>query len=420
VREDLCVGCGACIEACVGGEVPATDEFNLGLASRKPVYLPYPQATPNVVLVDPETCAEFKPGRCRKTCVEACGDAAIDFGQAFETREIGVGAIVLATGFKSFDPARSPKYGYGKLPNVLTSLEAERLVNTAGPTRGEVLLKDGRAPRAIGIIHCVGSRNENTNRWCSRVCCMASLKLAHLMRERTGAEVYNFYIDMRTPGKGYEEFYDRLLEEGTHFIRGRVAEVTDCSLTPEEEGRLVIRAEDTMGGFARRVPVDMVVLAVGMEPRPDAREVRRIFGITSSDEGFFMERHARLAPVNTFVDGIMAAGCCVGPRDIADTVAQAGAAAAEALVVLDKGFVEMDPDTAYIEEEACSGCKSCITLCPYRAISFDETKKKAAINEVLCKSCGACVASCPSGSIRQHMFEDDEIFGEIEGVLDHV
>ncbi len=417
IVEDLCVGCMACIDQCVYKEAKYPDEFNQGLGKRKPVYIPFPQATPQVVLVDPETCIQLKTGKCKQTCVEACDRKAFDFQQKEKFQEVEVGTIILSTGFQPFDAKRLPEYGYGKYPNVYTSLEVERLVNASGPTGGEVLTRDGNHPKTVGIIHCVGSRDEKTNRWCSRVCCMYSLKLAHLIREHTHAEVYNFYIDMRTPGKGYEEFYDKLLKEGVHFIRGRVAEVTDWSLSQAEAGKLVIRVEDTMIGAVRRIPVDMVVLAVGLEPHHDAQDVRRLFNISCSTEGFFLERHPKLAPVNTFTDGIFIAGGCQGPRDIPDTVAQAGAAAAEALSLISAGHVELEPNTAYIREEDCSGCKSCLPLCPYTAITFDDAKKKAVINEALCKGCGTCVAACPSGSIVQNLFEDEEIFSEIDGLL---
>jgi heterodisulfide reductase subunit A len=420
IIEDLCVGCLECIEACVYKQAKVLDEFNLGLGKRKPIYIPFPQATPQLVLIDPDTCIEFKSGKCKKTCVEACGERkAIDFKQQEEFKEIEVGSIILATGFKTFDAARIPYYGYGTYPNVYTSLEVERLINASGPTGGEVILRDGRRPKTVGIVHCVGSRDENTNRYCSRVCCMYSLKLAHLIKEHTEAEVFNFYIDMRTPGKGFEEFYYKLLTEGVHFIRGRVAEVTDWALDPSEEGKLVIRVEDTLIGRVRRIPVDMVVLAVGLEARADAEAVRRQFNITCSTEGWFLERHPKLAPVNTFTDGIFLAGCCQGPKDIPDTVAQAGAAAAEALALIDAKHVELEPNTAYVLEEECSGCKSCVPLCSYNAISYNAEKKKAEINEVLCKGCGVCVAACPSGSIEQHLFQDNQIFAEIEGVLAH-
>ncbi|MBI4164338.1 MAG: CoB--CoM heterodisulfide reductase iron-sulfur subunit A family protein [Acidobacteria bacterium] len=420
VLEDACIGCLECIEACVYKQAKVSDEFNLGLGKRKPIYIPFPQAVPQVVLIDPETCIEFKSGKCKKTCVEICADRnAIDFKQQEEIKEIEVGTIIMSTGFQTVDAARIPYYGYGAYPNVYTSLEVERLINASGPTGGEVILRDGKKPKAVGIVHCVGSRDENTNRWCSRVCCMYSLKLAHLIKEHTDAEVFNFYIDIRTPGKGFEEFYCKLLSEGVHFIRGRVAEVTDWALDPSEEGKLVIRVEDTLIGRVRRIPVDMVVLSVGLEPHADADEVRRQFNITCSTEGWFLERHPKLAPVNTFTDGIFLAGCCQGPKDIPDTVAQAGAAAAEALVLIDAGHVELEPNTAYVLEDECSGCKSCLSLCPYTAIAYHEEKKKAEINEVLCKGCGVCVAACPSGSIQQHMFQDEQIFAEIEGVLAH-
>ena len=417
IKEDLCVGCLECIAACIHKEARFPDGFNQGLSKRKPVYIPFAQATPQLVLFDPEACIQLKSGRCRQSCAEACDRKAIDFRQIAEFEDIEVGSIILATGFQAFDASRLPYYGYGLYPNVYTALEVERLINASGPTGGEVVLRDGRKPTAVGIIHCVGSRDEKTNRWCSRVCCMYSLKLAHLVREHTDATIYNFYIDMRTPGKGYEEFYDQLLTEGVHFIRGRVAEVTDWSRSPDEEGKLVIRVEDTLVGTVRRIPLDMVILAVGLEPRADSQEVRRLFNISCSTEGFFLERHPKLAPVNTFTDGIFIAGACQGPRDIPDAVAQAGAAAAEALALIDAGHVELEPNTAFIVEAECSGCKSCIPLCPYSAITLLADKKKAAINEALCKGCGTCVAACPSGSIRQNLFEDEEIFSEIEGLF---
>jgi heterodisulfide reductase subunit A len=418
IKEDLCVGCMDCIERCVYKEGKTPDEFNAGLSKRKPVYIPFPQATPQVVLIDPETCIEFKSGRCKKTCVEACDRNAIDFTQHEEIKEIEVGTIILATGFQTFDANRIPYYGYGRYPNVYSSLEVERLINASGPTGGEVVLRDGNRPKSIGIIHCVGSRDKRTNRWCSRTCCMYSLKLAHLLKEHTEAEIYNFYIDMRTPGKGYEEFYDKLLLENVHFIRGRVAEVTDCAVRPDEEGKLIIRAEDTMIGIVRRIPVDMVVLAVGMEPRAEAQDVRRLFNISCSTEGFFLERHPKLAPVDTFTDGIFIAGACQGPKDIPDSVAQAGAAAAQALSLIDRGEIELEPNTAFVVEEECSGCRTCLTICPYNAISRDESKQKARINAAVCKGCGTCVAACPSGAIKQNLFEDEMIYSEISGLLE--
>jgi heterodisulfide reductase subunit A len=418
IDEDLCVGCLECIEACVYKQAKVADEFNEGLSKRKPIYIPFPQAVPQVPVVDRETCIEFKSGKCKKTCIEACGERhAINLRMEETHEQIDVGTVILATGFQPVDPHRVPYYGYGKYPNVYTALEVERLVNASGPTGGEVVLRNGRKPEAVGIIHCVGSRDENTHRYCSRVCCMYSLKLAHLIKEHTGAEVFNFYIDMRTPGKGFEEFYQRLLNEHVHFIRGRVAEVTDWVYDPSEEGKLVIRAEDTLVGFVRRIPVDMVVLATGLEARADSTEVRRLFNITCGADGFFLERHPKLAPVSTFTDGVFLAGCCQGPKDIPDTVAQAGAAAAEAMALIDAGYVEMEPNTAHVNEEVCAGCKTCIIMCPYHAVSFIKETQTSRVNEVLCKGCGTCVAACPSGAIKQNLFQDEEIFEEIEGIL---
>jgi heterodisulfide reductase subunit A len=413
IIEDACVGCMECIEVCVFRRGKTPDEFNLGLSLRKPVYIPFPQAVPQVVVIDQEACIEFRTGRCKKTCVEICADRnAIDFKQTETFDEVDVGAIIMATGFKTFDAKRSPQFGYGQYPAVYTALEVERLVNASGPTEGHVTLRDGREPKTIGILHCIGSRDKNTNKYCSRVCCMYSLKLAHLLKEKTEAEIYNFYIDMRTAGKDFEEFYNRVEAEGVHFIRGKVA-----SVIPEagNTGRVVLTAEDTLAGMVRQIPVDMVVLATGLEPQSDTEAVRRVFNISCAGGGFFMERHPKLAPVSTFTDGVFLAGACQSPKDIPDTVAQAGAAAAEALALVDKGYVEMEPNTAYVVTEECSGCKTCIPLCPYTAIT--RVDGKAQINPVLCKGCGTCVAACPSGSIRQNLFEDEEIYEEILGVL---
>lgn len=419
IIEKDCVGCLDCIDHCVFKNGNTDDEFNQGLSKRKPVYIPFPQAVPKIVAIDPNACDFLAKGKCDQTCIPSCDKNAIDFTQKETFDDIKVGAIIVATGFKTFDAKRKPLYGYGKHQNVYTALEVERLVTSSGPTEGHVVLRDGRTPKSVGIVHCVGSRDHQTNRWCSRVCCMYSLKLAHLIKEHTNAEIYNFYIDMRCPGKGYEEFYERLLEEGNHFIRGRVAEVTDAAQTKEEEGKLVIRVEDTLAGFARRIPVDMVVLATGLEPREDANDVRRMFNISCSTEGFFLERHPKLAPVSTTTDGLFLAGACQGPKDIPDTVAQAGAAAAEAMALMDAGFVEMEPMTSEVDELRCSGCKTCLNMCPYSAIGRDDAKGVAVINPVLCKGCGVCVAACPSGAITQNLFEDREIFAEIKEILAH-
>ncbi len=415
IREDLCVGCLQCIEACVFKKPKFPDEFNMGLGMRKPVYLPFPQATPQVPLIDPEHCLHLKTGKCKQACAGACERKAVDFEQKEVVQEVQVGTIIVATGFKTVDPHKIPYYGYGKYPNVYTALEAERLVSASGPTEGEVVLRDGRRPQTVGIIHCVGSRDEKTNRWCSRVCCMYSLKLAHLIKDHSGAQIYNFYIDMRTPGKGYEEFYNKLLEEGVRFVRGRVAEVTDWAIKSEEEGKLILRVEDTMIGQVRRVPVDMVVLSTGLEPQPDAAKVSALFGLSRSADGFFAEAHPKLRPVETNTDGVFLAGCAQGPRDVPDAVAHAGAAASMAIALLNKGEVTIAPTTAKVVREKCVGCGDCIPVCPYTAIS--RVEGKAEVNPALCKGCGTCVATCPSGAIEGLHFTDEQLVAQIVGVL---
>jgi heterodisulfide reductase subunit A len=334
-----------------------------------------------------------------------------------EEIELEVGQILLATGFELFDATPMAQYGYGRLDNVYAGLDVERMLNSTGPTGGRVLLKNGKPPRAVGIIHCVGSRDEDHHRYCSRVCCMYALKFAHLIKERSGAEIYNFYIDMRAFGKGYEEFYSRILHEGANVIRGKVAEVVQAGWSKQEEGNLLLRCEDTLIGRFREIPVDMVILCNAIEPRRDTDQVGRLFGLSRSPDGFFLERHPKLDPVATFTDGVFIAGCAQGPKDIPDSVAQASAAAARMLATISKGVVEIDPVRAEIVEEDCSGCRTCTALCPYGAISYIEEKNVSRVNSALCKGCGTCVAACPSGAATGYGFTDSQILAEMEGLL---
>ncbi len=351
-------------------------------------------------------------------CVKACQRNAIDHEMKDEIVEVDVGAIILATGYKLMNPLLLSEYKYGQYPNVFTSLEFEILNNSAGPTGGKILTRDGRVPESIGIIHCVGSRDKKYHEYCSRVCCMYALKFAHLIKEKIpNCRVYNFYIDMRCFGKGYEEFYNRLLKEGVNFVRGKVAEITDAALDPSEEGKLILRVEDTLIGVVRRIPVDMVVLCLAMESQPDAKELSRLFSCSLGKDGFFIEKHPKLAPVSTAVDGIFIAGACQGPKDIPDTVAQAGAAASQVLSLIQRGEVEVEATTADIIQELCSRCRICISVCPYNAINYISEEDKVQINEALCKGCGACVAACPSEAAYQKHFTTEQIFAEIEGIL---
>jgi heterodisulfide reductase subunit A len=409
-----CTGCGVCQSKC---PVKVENAFEANIGQRKAIYTPFAQAVPNKPVIDSGHCTFFLKGKCR-ACEMFCEAKAIDFQQKDETIEIEVGNIILATGFKLFDPSSIPQYGYHRLDNVITSLEFERMVSSSGPTGGHILMKNGNVPKSVAIIHCVGSRDTNHHEYCSKVCCMYSLKFSHLLREHlpeTG--IYEFYIDIRTPGKGFEEFYNRILKEGTIFYRGRPGEVTQVAEAPDEEGKLIVKFENSLIGERERLPVDMVILACALEQQGDALEVARMFNISCGAGGFFIERHPKLDPVATMTDGIFVVGCCQGPKDIPDTVAQASAAAARVLALISKGKVAIEPATAEIDEDRCSGCRICNDLCPYTAISYIEDKKVSRINDALCKGCGACVSACPSGVIKQHHFTTQAIMAEIEGIL---
>jgi heterodisulfide reductase subunit A len=411
VDETLCTGCGTCVEKCPWKKIPS--EFDLGLGVRPAIYFPFPQAVPRVPLIDAENCAYLQKGKCR-ACEKFCQTGAINFNQTETTRELEVGAIVLATGFHDFDPSVAAEYGYGRFDNVLTSMQFERLINSGGPTNGEVRLTDGRIPQSVAFLHCVGSRSQEHHQYCSRVCCMYSLKLARLTRDYVGAEVFEFYRDMRAFGKDYEAFYDRVGQTGVHFCR------YDQDIRIDQvDGQLQVCTTDVYTGELNPVLVDMVVLGTGLEAQPDAQHVAATFGISRSPDGFFLEKHPKLAPVETATDGVFLAGTCQGPKDIPDSVAQGGAAAAVAISMMDAGQVTLEPFTAYVDATKCGGCRTCEGLCPYHAIQMvlSNGRTVAQVNEVLCKGCGACVAACPAEAATQYGFTDTQIMAEIEGAL---
>jgi heterodisulfide reductase subunit A2 len=415
VNEELCTGCGICQEKCPKKIIDT--EYEAGLGYRKAVYTPFPQAVPKYPVIDRPNCTFFQKGTC-KACEKFCPTGAIDFSQEDEYMTVPVGNIILATGYDLFDARRVSQYGYGRLANVFTSLEFERLSNAAGPTNGNIVLRDGvTVPKSVGIIHCVGSRDRNFNNYCSVICCMQGLKFAHLVHERVNATVYNFYIDMRTAFKDYDEFYQRLMEEGTLFVRGKVAEVTDAARLPGEEGKLIIQVEDTLAGKQRRIPVDMVILSSGLEPRYDSKEVAHLFGISCSTNGWFIERHPKLDPVATMTEGVFIAGCVQGPKDIPASVVQGAAAAARVLGRIQQGEIALEPVRASVDESKCSGCRICNNLCPFNAILFHEDRMVSEVNPALCQGCGTCVAACPAGAISGTGFSNEQILSQIEGLL---
>ncbi len=415
VDTELCTGCGICEEKCPKNVID--NVYEAGLGYRKAIYTPFPQAVPNYPVMDLENCIYFDTGKC-KACEKFCPTHAIDFEQEDEIIEFQVGNIILATGYDMFDARKMSNYGYGRLKNVFTSLEFERMCNASGPTEGKIVLRDGvTTPKTVGIIHCVGSRDKNHNEYCSSICCMQSLKFAHLVHERTGANVYNFYIDIRAPGKGYDEFYTRVIEEGTSFVRGKVAEVTNAARQPGERRKLIVQVEDTLIGKQRRIPVDMVILSAGLEPPHDAKEVAKRFGISCSADGWYIEKHPKLDPIATMTEGIYIAGCVQGPKDIPASVAQGAAASARILGKIQQGEMAMEPIRASVLDEQCSGCRICNDLCPYNAILFHEETMVSEINPALCQGCGTCVAACPAGAITGAGFSNEQVLAQIEGLL---
>ena len=415
IKTEDCTGCGICWEKCPKKVID--DHFEAGLGYRKAVYTPFPQAVPKYPVIDDINCTYFVKGTC-KACEKFCPTNAIDFNQKDEILTVEVGNIILATGWDLFDARRVPNYGYGRLANVFTNMEFERLSNSAGPTGGNIVLRDGKTtPKSVGIVHCVGSRDKNYNNYCSAICCMQSLKFAHLVHEKTGATVYNFYIDIRTPAKAYDEFYQRIIEEGTLFVRGKVAEITDAARNPGEEGKLIVQVEDTLVGKQRRIPVDMVILSAGLEPRHDSKALAKTFGISCSADGWFIERHPKLDPVATMTEGVYIAGCVQGPKDIPASVVQGAAAAARILGKIQQKEIALEPVRATINEEQCSGCRICNTLCPFNAILFHEDRMVSEVNPALCQGCGTCVAACPAGAISGTGFSNEQILSQIDGLL---
>ncbi len=413
VDESLCTGCGICQEKCPA-KVPS--EYDEKMGYRKAIYTLFPQAVPNIPVIDRANCLYITKGKCG-VCKKVCTAGAIDYERGDEFIEEEVGAIVVANGFDPYDPTSKEEYGFGIYKNVITGLQLERLLHSAGPTKGEVKRpSDGAVPKRLAFVQCVGSRDERTNKYCSRVCCMYAIKNALLIKQNNPEnKIFLYYIDIRAFGKGYEEFYKRAQELGIRFVRGRVAEIFE-----ERNGNLVIHADDTLLGITTENEVDMVVLSVGMTPRFDSSKLQKMLGIGTSPDGFFMEAHAKLRPVETLVDGVFLAGTAQGPKDIPDAVAHAKGAASSALGVVSKKTLELSPMISEVDEGLCRGCGRCKETCEYKAIELKEIRPGilvSHVNEVQCKGCGSCSVVCTSGAITMKHFTNRQIFAMIEAAM---
>ena len=412
VIEDDCTGCGQCQEIC---PIEIPNYYDEGVGMVKAIYIPFPQAVPLVATIDKDYCIDCG------LCETVCGPDAIDRNQEPEEIVLRVGTIIAATGYDPYDPTAKYEYGYGRYSNVITGLEIERLINASGPTAGHVVRpSDGVTPKRVAFIHCVGSRDEQIGKaYCSRVCCMYSMKNAQLcIDHEPDTEVTCYYMDIRSFGKGYEEFYKNSQEKyGIEFLRGRPAEIIE-----NEDLSLTIRAEDTLLGKITEYTYDMVVLSVGLEPPAGSNELRQTLGLSKTSDGFYMEAHPKLRPVDTLTDGVYIAGVAQGPKDIPDSVAQGSAAASRAAIPMAKGEVEIEPITASTDETVCGACEVCVELCPFGAVSIEGEgdEKHAAINVALCKGCGTCVGACPSGAMNQNHFKTEQIMAQISAALEDV
>ncbi|MFW9914076.1 MAG: FAD-dependent oxidoreductase [Candidatus Thorarchaeota archaeon] len=406
VDMEKCNACNDCVDVC---PISVPNEFDVGLAPRKAIYIPFPQAIPNKYTIDMDKCI-----KCYK-CQDACKPEAIIFDDQDKVIEINPGLIIIASGFQAYDPSKDEAWKYGKSPYVITGLDMERLLNAAGPTGGKVIRADGKAPKSVAFLQCVGSRDVERNAWCSRVCCMYAIKQARMLKEKyPDMEAHIYYMDIRSFGKGYEEFYEIAQKDyGVKFIRGRVAEIVENT----EEGNVIVKAEDTLLSQNLAIPYDLVILSVGIEPNSDALDLALKVGISLSADGFYLEAHPKLAPVDTATRGVFVCGAAQGPKDIPDVVAQAKAAASSAAMLLVKGEAEVEPFVPLVDEDFCIACGICTRVCPYQALSLGPAI--AEVNEALCHGCGSCAAACPTGAIELKHFTDDQLLAQIEGIFEH-
>ncbi len=424
VKEELCTGCGLCTEKCPQKKVP--NEFNMGMDNRRAIYIPFAQAVPKVATIDADYCTMLKTGKCG-VCSKVCTAGAIDYKQKDEIISERYGAIVAATGFNPISMDKFDEYAYSQSKDVITSLEFERLTNAAGPTAGKLLRpSDGKHPHTVVFVQCVGSRcaaAEKGKEYCSKICCMYTAKHAMLIRDKyPDVEVYVFYIDVRTPGKNFDEFYRRAVEEyGVHYIKGMVGKVS-----PEGDV-LKVQASDLIANKQLHIDADLVVLAAAIEPDKSARSLATMLTASMDTNDFFTEAHPKLRPVESPTAGVFLSGACQGPKDIPETVSQAGAAASKVIGLLAKDKLIGNPCIAHSDEMMCNGCSSCERVCPYGAITYvnkefrmpDRTtlvRRVASVNEAVCQGCGACTVACPSGAMDLRGFTAQQIMSEVDAI----
>ena len=424
VKEELCTGCGLCTEKCPQKKVP--NEFNLGMDTRRAIYIPFAQAVPKVATIDEDYCTMLKSGKCG-VCSKVCTAGAIDYKQQDEYITVDYGAIVAATGYNPISMDKFDEFAYSQSKDVITSLEFERLTNAAGPTAGKLLRpSDGKHPHTIVFVQCVGSRcsgAEKGKEYCSKICCMYTAKHAMLTRDKyPDTDVYVFYIDVRTPGKNFDEFYRRAVEEyGVHYIKGMVGKVT-----PNGD-KLVVQASDLLAGKQMKIDADLVVLAAAIEPDKTARPLATLLTASMDTNDFFTEAHPKLRPVESPTAGVFLSGTCQGPKDIPETVSQAGAAASKVIGLLAKDKLMGNPCVAHSDEMMCNGCSSCEKVCPYGAITYTEKeyrmpdrttkmRRVAVVNEAVCQGCGCCTVACPSGAMDLKGFASAQIMAEVDAI----
>ncbi len=425
VKEDICTGCGACVEKCPMKKVP--NEFNLGMDNRTAIYIPFAQAVPKVATIDPNSCNMIKNGKCG-LCARVCTAGAIDYTQKDEYINEKYGAIVVATGFNPISMDKFDEFAYNQSKDVITSLEFERLTNAAGPTAGHLERpSDGKSPKTIVFVQCVGSRcdacAEKGKEYCSKICCMYTAKHAMLVRDKyPDTEVFVFYIDVRTPGKNFDEFYRRAVEEyGVKYVKGMVGKVT-----PEGD-KLKVQASDLIENKQLHIDADLVVLAAAIEPDKSARPLATMLTASMDTNDFFTEAHPKLRPVESPTAGVFLSGACQGPKDIPETVSQAGAAASKVIGLLAKDKLTGNPCVAHSNELMCNGCSACERVCPYGAITYEDkefrmpdrtnkTRRIAVVNPAVCQGCGACTVACPSGAMDLKGFASNQIMAEVDAI----